>query len=95
MFEKIRPLNDNVWIQRLAEEETTQGGIIIPDAAKEKPQKGKVLAVGEGKRAADGSRCPLDVQVGQIVFFGKFSGTPAGDDHLILKESDILGVVEQ
>jgi chaperonin GroES len=96
---KIRPLNDRVVVRRIEEKETVQGGIIIPDTAKEKPQEGEILAVGPGKRLDDGKLCPLDVKVGDRVLFGKYSGSevPAkieGEDVLIMREDEILGVVE-
>ena len=96
---KIRPLHDRVVVRRIEEKETVQGGIIIPDTAKEKPQEGEILAVGLGKRLDDGKICPLDVKVGDRVLFGKYSGSevPAkieGEDVLIMREDEILGVVE-
>jgi chaperonin GroES len=97
---KIRPLHDRVVVKRFAEEETVQGGIIIPDTAKEKPQAGEVLAVGQGKRLEDGKLCPLDVKVGDRVLFGKYSGNEVpvsieGEDVLIMREDEILGVIEK
>ena len=92
----FRPLHDRVVVKRIDEEEKTSGGIIIPDTAKEKPQQGEVVAVGPGARDDDGDRMELDVQVGDIVLFGKWSGTEVkidGDDLLIMKESDIMGIV--
>ncbi len=94
---KIRPLGDRVMIKRVAEEEKTKGGIIIPDTAKEKPQEGKVIAVGKGKVNDDGKLTPLDVKVGDSILFGKYSGTEIklnGEEHLIMREEDILGVIE-
>ena len=94
---KIRPLHDRILVQRLEEEETTSGGIIIPDTAKEKPQEGKVVAVGNGKVAEDGKKTPLDVKKGDRVLYGKWSGTEIkvdGKDFLIMKESDIMGIIE-
>ena len=94
---KIRPLQDRVIVRRLEEEEKTKGGIIIPDTAKEKPQEGKVIAVGKGKVAEDGKVIPLDVKVGDKILFGKYSGTEikiGGEEHLIMREEDILGVIE-
>jgi chaperonin GroES len=94
---KIRPLQDRVIVQRLEEEEKTKGGIIIPDTAKEKPQQGKVIAVGKGKVNEDGKVTPLDVKVGNKILFGKYSGTEVkidGEDYLIMREEDILGVIE-
>jgi chaperonin GroES len=94
---KIRPLQDRVIVKRLEEEEKTKGGIIIPDTAKEKPQEGKVIAVGKGKVTEDGKLIPLDVKVGDKILFGKYAGTEikiGGDEHLIMREEDILGVIE-
>jgi chaperonin GroES len=93
----FRPLHDRVLVRRIAAEEKTPGGIIIPDTAKEKPVEGEVLAVGAGARDETGRIVPLDVKVGDRVLFGKWSGTEViidGEDRLILKESDILGVIE-
>jgi chaperonin GroES len=94
---KIRPLQDRVIVKRLEEEEKTKGGIIIPDTAKEKPQEGKVIAVGKGKVTEDGKVIPMDVKVGDKILFGKYSGTEikiGGEEHLIMREEDILGVIE-
>ena len=94
---KIRPLHDRVIVQRIAEEEVTKGGIIIPDTAKEKPQEGKVIAVGPGKVLDSGIKVSMDVKVGDKVLFGKYSGTEIkidGEEHLMMREDDILGVVE-
>ena len=94
---KIRPLQDRVIVKRLEEEEKTKGGIIIPDTAKEKPQEGKVIAVGKGKMTEDGKVIPLDVKAGDKILFGKYSGTEVkieGEEHLIMREEDILGVIE-
>jgi chaperonin GroES len=94
---KIRPLQDRVIVKRIAEEEKTKGGIIIPDTAKEKPQEGKVVAVGKGKVNDDGKLVALDVKVGDKILFGKYSGSEIklnGEEHLIMREDDILGVVE-
>jgi chaperonin GroES len=93
----FRPLGDRVLVRRVEEEEKTKGGIIIPDTAKEKPQEGEVLAVGPGARDESGKLQPLDVSVGDRILFGKWSGTEVkldGEDLLIMKESDILGVLE-
>lgn len=93
----IRPLHDRVLVQRVKEEEKTKGGIIIPDTAKEKPIEGKVVAVGNGKILEDGSVRKLEVKKGDRVLFGKYSGTEVkidGEEHLILREDDILGIVE-
>ena len=92
----FRPLHDRVLIRALESEEKTAGGIIIPDTAKEKPQEGKVIAVGSGTRNEAGKLIPLDVKVGDLVLYGKWSGTEVkvdGEDLLISKESDILGIV--
>jgi chaperonin GroES len=94
---KIRPLQDRVIVRRIAEEEKTKGGIIIPDTAKEKPQEGKVVAVGKGKVNDDGKLIALDVKVGDKILFGKYSGSEVklnGEEHLIMREDDILGVIE-
>ena len=94
---KIRPLQDRVIVKSLEEEEKTKGGIIIPDSAKEKPQEGKVIAVGKGKVTEDGKVIPLDVKAGDRILFGKYSGTEVkieGEEHLIMKEEDILGIIE-
>jgi chaperonin GroES len=96
---KIRPLHDRVVVRRIEEKETVQGGIIIPDTAKEKPQEGEILAVGQGKRLEDGKIFPLDVKVGDRVLFGKYSGSEVpvkieGEDVLIMREDEILAVVE-
>jgi chaperonin GroES len=94
---KIRPLQDRVIVRRIEEEEKTKGGIIIPDTAKEKPQEGKVVAVGKGKVNDDGKLTPLDVKVGDKILFGKYSGSEIklnGEEHLIMREDDILGIVE-
>ena len=93
----FRPLGDRVLVRRVEEEEKTKGGIIIPDTAKEKPQEGEVLAVGPGARDDSGKLQPLDVTVGDRILFGKWSGTEVkldGEDLLIMKESDILGVLD-
>ncbi len=94
---KIRPLQDRVIVKRLEEEEKTKGGIIIPDTAKEKPQEGKVIAVGKGKVTEDGKVIPLDVKAGDKILFGKYSGTEIkveGEELLIMREEDILGIIE-
>jgi chaperonin GroES len=95
---KIRPLQDRLIVKRVAEEEKTKGGIIIPDSAKEKPLEGKVIAVGNGKVLEDGTVRKLDVKVGDRVLCGKYGGTEVkvdGEERLILREDDILGVLEQ
>ena len=94
---KIRPLQDRVMVKRLEEEQKTAGGIIIPDTAKEKPQKGEIVAAGPGKRNEDGKVQPLDVKKGDKVLFSKYAGTEIkidGVEHLIMREEDILGVIE-
>ena len=94
---KFRPLHDRVVVKRVAEEERTAGGIIIPDSAKEKPMQGEVIAVGAGARDENGKVQPLDVKVGDRVLFGKWSGTEVkldGEELLIMKESDIMGIIE-
>ena len=94
---KIRPLQDRILVQRIEEEETTKGGIIIPDSAKEKPQEGRVVAVGNGKVAEDGSVAPLDVKKGDKILFSKYSGSEVsldGTEHLIMREDDVLAVLE-
>jgi chaperonin GroES len=93
----FRPLHDRVLVRRIEAEEKTAAGIIIPDTAKEKPAEGEVLAVGPGMRGEDGKLAPLDVQAGDRVLFGKWSGTEVvieGEDRLIMKEADILGIFE-
>ena len=93
----FRPLHDRVVVRRLEQEEKTAGGIIIPDTAKEKPQEGEVIAVGPGARGEDGKLHPLDVKAGDRVLFGKWSGTEVkldGEELIIMKESDIMGIVE-
>ena len=93
----FRPLHDRVVVKRVKEEEKTKGGIIIPDTAKEKPQEGEVVAVGPGARDEDGERIEMDVAVGDRILFGKWSGTEVtidGEELLIMKESDIMGVLE-
>ena len=95
---KISPLQDRIIVKRIEEEEKSKGGIIIPDTAKEKPQEGKVVAVGKGKANDDGKITPLDVKVNDRVLFGKYSGSEInidGDEHLIMREDDILGVIEK
>jgi len=94
MFDKFRPLNDRVLLQRLKNEEKTESGLIIPEAAQEEAQTGKVISVGAGRREADGKITPLAVKAGDVVYFGKYAGTKAGKEHLILREDEILGVVE-
>ena len=94
---KVRPLHDRVLVQRIEEENTTKGGIIIPDAAKEKPQQGLVKAVGKGKILENGTRVELDVKKGDKILFGKYAGSEIkvdGDEYLIMREDDILGILE-
>ncbi len=94
---KVRPLHDRIIVQRLEEEEQQVGGIIIPDTAKEKPQQGKVVAVGKGKVKEDGGILPMDVKNGDTILFGKYSGQEIkldGDDYLIMREDEVLGVVK-
>ena len=94
---KLRPLQDRILVQRVEEETTTKGGIIIPDTAKEKPAEGKVSAVGNGKVGDDGKRVPLEVKKGDRVLFGKYAGTEVkveGSEYLIMREDDVLGVIE-
>jgi chaperonin GroES len=94
---KIRPLGDRILVKRIQEEEKTKGGIIIPDTAKEKPQEGIVVAVGKGKTTEDGKLLTPDVKAGERILFGKYAGSEVkieGDEHLILREDDILGVLE-
>ncbi len=92
---KVRPLSDRVLVKRMAEEETTKGGIIIPDTAKEKPQQGQVVAIGEGKVMDNGTKITPAVKVGEVVLFGKYSGTEVkldGEEYLILREDEIFAV---
>ena len=94
---KIRPLGDRILVKRVEEEEKSKGGIIIPDSAKEKPQEGKVVAVGKGKMLEDGKVVPLELKEGDRILFGKYSGTEVkieGEENLIMREDDILGVIE-
>ncbi|MGA7276856.1 MAG: co-chaperone GroES [Desulfocapsaceae bacterium] len=93
----IRPLNDRLLVERLEEEQTTSGGIIIPDSAKEKPAQGKVVAVGPGKLNDAGERVALQVKAGDVILFSKYGGTDVkldGEDYLIMREDDVLGIVE-
>ena len=95
---KIRPLYDRIVVKRIEEKETMQGGLYIPDSAKEKPQEGEVMAVGKGKRnEKDGALTPLDVQVGDRILFGKYSGSDIkldGDEYMIMREDEVLGVLD-
>lgn len=93
---KLRPLQDRILVQRVQEETTTKGGIIIPDTAKEKPAEGKVIAVGNGKLGDDGKRISLEIKAGDKILFGKYSGTEVkieGEEFLIMREDDVLGVI--
>ena len=96
-MKKIRPLHDRVIVQRTEEEQKSKGGIIIPDTAKEKPQEGKIIAVGKGKISDDGKLVPLDVKVGDKVLFNKYAGSDIkieGEEYMIMREEDVLGVIE-
>jgi chaperonin GroES len=95
MAEKIRPLYDRVLVKRSEHEEKTAGGIIIPDTAKEKAQEGTIIAVGKGRITKDGEMFPLAVKAGDVVYFGKYAGTDLGNDFLIIREEEILGIVEK
>lgn len=97
MAMKIRPLHDRILVKRLEEQEVRRGGIIIPDTAKEKPQEGKVVAVGNGKVTDDGKKIPLDVKAGDKILFGKYSGSEVkieDEEYLILREEDVLAILE-
>jgi chaperonin GroES len=94
---KIRPLHDRIIVKRMEEQEVKKGGIIIPDSAKEKPQEGKVIAVGNGKVADDGKKIPLDVKAGDKILFGKYSGSEVkveDEEYLILREEDVIAIIE-
>ena len=94
---KIRPLYDRIVVKRIEEQETIRGGIIIPDSAKEKPQEGEVIAVGNGKRLEDGKVVPLDVKVGDRILFGKYTGNEIrldGEEYIIMREEDVLGILD-
>lgn len=94
---KFRPLHDRILVERVESEEKTAGGIILPDTAKEKPQQGKVIAVGPGKKTEDGKMVPMDVKTGDTILFGKYSGSEIkveGIEYLIMREDDVLGIVE-
>jgi chaperonin GroES len=94
---KLRPLHDRILVKRVEEEEVRRGGIIIPDTAKEKPQEGKVIAVGAGKVGDDGKKIPLDVKAGDRILFGKYSGSEVkidDEEYLILREEDVLGILD-
>lgn len=95
---KVRPLNDRIIVKRVEEEEKTKSGIIIPDTAKEKPQEGEVVAVGNGKILENGQKIPMEVKVGDRVIFGKYAGNEIkidGEEYLIMREEDILGILEK
>ena len=95
---KLRPLQDRILVKRVPEEEKTKGGIIIPDTAKEKPQEGKVVAVGPGRVDENGKRTPLELKKGDRILMGKYAGTEVkidGDEHLIMREDDVLAVIEK
>lgn len=94
---KLRPLQDRILVQRVEEESTTRGGIIIPDTAKEKPIEGKVTAVGKGKIGDDGKRISLEIKKGDKILFSKYGGTEVkieGEEYLIMREDDVLGIIE-
>ena len=94
---KLRPLQDRILVQRVEEETTTKGGIIIPDTAKEKPAEGKVIAVGNGKVGEDGKRIALEIKKGDRILFGKYSGNEvkiSGEEYLIMREDDVLGIID-
>jgi len=95
MTDKIRPLYDRLYVERLESNEKTAGGLYIPEGAKEKGQTGKVLATGSGKVDQAGKNVPLQVKVGDVVFFGKYAGTDIDEKHLVLREEDVLGVIEK
>ncbi len=97
MSANVRPLHDRILVRRIEEGEVKKGGIIIPDTAKEKPQEGEVVAVGEGRRLDSGERQPMDVKVGDLVLFGKYSGTDVmieDEEYLILREEDVFAIIE-
>ncbi|MAV90146.1 MAG: co-chaperone GroES [Bdellovibrionaceae bacterium] len=92
----VRPLHDRILVRRMAEEEKTAGGIIIPDSAKEKPQRGEIVAAGNGRITEEGKNLPLAVKVGDKVLFGKYAGTELklnGEDYLMMREEDVLGII--
>jgi len=94
MFDRLRPLSDRILVKRMESEEKTDSGIIIPDAAKEKAQTGTILAVGPGRKDANGKVIPLEVKTGDVVYFSKYSGNEAGDEYLIIREDEVLCVVQ-
>jgi chaperonin GroES len=94
---KFRPLHDRILVERVESEEKTAGGIILPDSAKEKPQQGKIIAVGQGKKTEDGKIIPVELKVGDAILFGKYSGSEIkveGIEYLIMREEDVLGIIE-
>jgi chaperonin GroES len=95
MLEKFKPLYDKILIKRVEEEDKTPGGLFIPAAAKEKAQTGKVVAVGDGRLTPDGKMIPLQVKPGDTVFFGKYAGTEADEDYIIIREDEILGIINK
>ena len=95
MFQKLRPLGDRVLVKRKESESKTEGGLYIPDSAQEKAQLGSVVSVGQGRLNNDGSRAAVQVAVGDTIYFGKYSGTEAGTEYLIIREEEILGVLEE
>ena len=95
MFEKIQPLSDRVLVKRLEQEDMTPGGLVIPQAAREKTQMGEVVSVGKGRTTSEGKVLPVAVKAGDVIFFGKYSGTEAGEEYLIIREDEILGIVEK
>ncbi len=94
MLQKIRPLYDRIYVTRIEQEEKTKSGLFIPESSKEKGQTGKVVAVGQGKIDSTGKHLPLTVKIGDTVFFGKYSGTDIDENHVILKEEEVLGIIE-
>lgn len=96
MYEKIRPLYDRILVKKVdLSEQKTEGGIILPETTKEKAQTGQVVAVGQGRLLDSGELKPLQVKAGDMIFFGKYSGTEAGDDYLLIREDEVLGIIEQ
>lgn len=95
MFEKIKPLGDRVLVKRMEAKTQTASGIYIPDVAQGKGQMGAVVAVGSGKKDATGNAIPMEIKLNDVVFFGQYAGTDAGDDHLIIKEDELLGVIQK
>ena len=95
MFEKLRPLNSNILIKKVEDQQKTAGGLYIPDSAKQETNLGKVVAIGSGARNAQGELIPMTVKIGDTIFFGKYTGTKADEQYMVLKEEDILGILEQ